>query len=160
MKPLIKAPTLSIELVPKTAWYSNVRSEVSSETWQELARETYRAANYHCEICGGQGPRHPVECHEIWHYDDERKIQHLEGLVALCPACHEVKHIGRAQIVGRFKQAVEQLRAINQWDLDTALRYIEQSFRIWAWRSQFDWRLEAEWLQSRGVRLRQKPRVG
>lgn len=38
----------------------------------------------------------PVECHEVWDYDDDRKIQRLERRVALCPACHEVKHAGLA----------------------------------------------------------------
>ena len=58
---------LTIELVPKTAWYKNVRSEVSKDRWDELRKECYRNANYKCEVCGGTGPKWPVECHEIWH---------------------------------------------------------------------------------------------
>jgi len=33
-------------------------------------------------------------------HDDEGKVQRLERLVALCPACHEVKHAGLASTWG------------------------------------------------------------
>src|SRR3989344_4305266 len=74
---------LTIELVPRSCWYSNVRSNVSEATWSRLKSLCFRAADYRCEICSNRGPHHPVECHEIWHYDDHRLIQRLDRLVAL-----------------------------------------------------------------------------
>jgi hypothetical protein len=59
---------LSIELVPQTCWFSNVRDHVDQKTWDILRKDTYKKANYKCEICGGVGSKHPVECHEIWDY--------------------------------------------------------------------------------------------
>lgn len=93
---LIGKSPLTVELVPKTCWFSNVRENVPRSTWDKLRKATYAAANYHCEVCGEQGSRHPVECHEIWRYHSKRFVQKLFGLVALCPACHEVKHFGLA----------------------------------------------------------------
>jgi hypothetical protein len=44
-------------------------------------------ANNKCEICKEtgktQGYKHNVECHEIWIYNDEDKIQKLIGLISL-----------------------------------------------------------------------------
>lgn len=73
---------LSVELVPSTSWFKNLRSMLAPEEWDRLRRKTYREADYRCEICDGQGPDHPVECHEIWHYDDKQhglKIFTMEG---------------------------------------------------------------------------------
>jgi len=72
---------LTIELVPKGQWGSNLRSELSTKDWDTLRRESYHLASYKCEVCGGVGPRHPVECHEIWHYDDAYHVQRLDGLI-------------------------------------------------------------------------------
>jgi hypothetical protein len=76
---------LTVELVPSTCWYTNVRSNVSKAVWDRLRRRVAAEAGKRCEICGGRGRRWPVECHEVWHYDDATKVQRLERLVALCP---------------------------------------------------------------------------
>jgi len=94
-------PRLTIELVPRTCWFDNVRSAVSSTDWKRLRQQTARTAGWKCQICGGKGPRWPVECHEIWHYDDDRQCQTLTGLIALCPSCHEVKHMGFSGLRGK-----------------------------------------------------------
>ena len=81
-------PKLTIELVPQTCWYANVRKLVTYSQWEVIKRVTRRAAHSICQICGGVGKRWPVECHEIWQYNDEAHIQTLIGLIALCPMCH------------------------------------------------------------------------
>ena len=82
---------LTIELVPKTSWYSNVRSNVTTSVWDKIRRECYSKANNVCEICSStgksQGFKHNVECHEKWEYNDTNKTQKLIGLIALCPLC-------------------------------------------------------------------------
>ena len=105
----------TVELVPSTCWYTNVRSKVSKVWWDRLRRRVAAEAGSRCEICGGRGRRWPVECHEVWHYDDDRKIQRLERLAALCPACHEVKHAGLASKRGRLPQVIGHLAAMNGW---------------------------------------------
>lgn len=62
---------LTVELVPRTSWYSNVRSNVLPGVWDRLRRPVFGRARSRCEICGGRGPAHPVECHEVWEYDDD-----------------------------------------------------------------------------------------
>lgn len=104
---------LTVELVPKTCWFSNIRDHVAPKAWDVLQRQTYRVANNVCEVCGGRSPKWPVECHEEWYYDDETRIQRLSGLIALCPSCHEVKHIGLANVRGRGEFAKAHLARVT-----------------------------------------------
>ena len=133
---------LTIELVPKTCWYSNVRSEVTPAAWDKIKRIVSTAANNVCEICGGRGPKWPTECHEVWKYDDTAKTQTLIKMCALCPSCHEVKHIGLAQVKGRGDIAIEHLMKVNSLSRLEAQNYVDQSFRIWAARSIHQWKLD------------------
>ena len=97
-----KEPLLSIELIPSTCHFSNVRTTVKAKEWDKIRLMSYKSAGNKCEICGdtgkNQGYKHNVECHEIWEYDDKNHVQKLIGLISLCPTCHQVKHIeiGRA----------------------------------------------------------------
>jgi len=143
---------LSIELVPQTAWYTNVRSHVSQKTWDVIRSKCYAQANYVCELCGdvgqNQGVRHSVECHEIWAYDNTKHTQTLTGLIALCPRCHKTKHVGLAQLKGEEEIVIKQLMKLNNMARHEAITYIKQSFEIWRNRSQFEWLLDIEYLQS------------
>jgi hypothetical protein len=142
---------LTIELVPKTAWYKNVRSNVSKEEWERLKKITFSRARHRCEICGGRGQSWPVECHEIFAYDDERHIQKLVRLVALCPACHEVKHIGLAGLRGKGNAARAHLAKVNDWSMEDAGLYIEGCFEVWHRRSRHEWKLDLSYLELLGI---------
>jgi transposase-like protein len=141
------AELLTIELVPKTCWYSNVRSHVTKEEWDRLRKIVYREAGNVCEICGGVGRRWPVECHEVWRYNDEAHVQKLERLIALCPACHEVKHIGLAGVRGHQAQALAHLAKVNGWSKEDAKLYLEACFEQWSRRNRHEWKLDISYLE-------------
>lgn len=136
---------LEIELVPKTAWFNNLRSFLTKEEWDVIRKKCYKEANYHCEICGGQGQKWPVECHEIWEYKD-KKVK-LKGLIALCPDCHEVKHIGLAQLKGRFEQACLHFEKVNNCQRKDAISYINNCFDLWSKRNKIQWELDVTYLK-------------
>ncbi|KAG0189364.1 hypothetical protein DFQ28_003490 [Apophysomyces sp. BC1034] len=145
---------LTIELVPTACWYSNVRSNVFPATWDRLQTVVFKIAGYRCEICGGHGDSHPVECHEIWAYDDHKRIQRLAHLASLCPKCHQVKHIGFAISQGRAQQVVRWLAQVNQLTPAQALAYVQQTFQVHAIRSRFEWTLDLRLLtDSYGIKL-------
>jgi len=148
-----QSPRLTVELVPATCWYSNVRSNVPPKIWKVLQQNTFGRANHRCEVCGGRGRRWPVEAHEIWEYDDSKRIQRLTGLIALCPACHEVKHIGLAEVRGRLESALAHLARINDWSASEARHYVEECFRLWEQRSRYPWQLDLSWLSEQGIPL-------
>jgi len=138
---------LTIELVPSTSWFSNLRSMLTSEEWDKIRKGCYKNANYKCEICGGVGEKHPVECHETWEYDEVKNIQKLISLISLCPSCHEVKHIGLAGIKGRTKQAMDHFCKVNGCTLSEAEIYIKEVFTTWNNRSKKQWELDISKLE-------------
>ncbi len=145
---MIPLTRLTVELVPRTCWFKNVRSQVSRDKWNRLRRETLERAGHRCEVCGA-GAR--LECHEVWEYDDERHVQRLSGLTALCSRCHEVKHIGLAGVRGRGERAMRHLARVNGWSAQDAELYVESVFETWHRRSRHDWALDIGWLDRHGI---------
>ena len=131
LKALRKEPTmyLGIELIPKCTWGINVRTKLSKEQWDVIRKHVYREAGYVCEICGGEGPKWPVECHEKWEWDEATLVQRLVGFVALCPSCHGVKHMGHSQRA-LSKTALGKLyrhqRVVNKWRKARQALYFHQ----------------------------------
>lgn len=134
---------LGVELVPATCWYTNVRSLLPTKEWNRLRKLSYAHAEYKCEICGGsgldQGYRHPLECHEIWHYNDKTHVQTLKGLVSLCPYCHMCKHIGRANAMGNQPIAFAHMEAVNGWNHKMVVNHVAAEFEIFKERSKHQW---------------------
>ena len=113
-----------------------------------IRKDCYTKAGYRCEICGGKGDKWPVECHEVWHYDDKNNIQTLKRLIALCPMCHKSKHIGLAEINGELDIVREHLMKVNDITIDEANRYISDVFTKWRERSAKKWDIDINYLTS------------
>lgn len=145
-KKVSKKVKLQIELIPSTCHYSNVRTTLKTKLWDKIRFFVYEKAQHKCEICGEtgleQGYRHRVECHEIWHYDDERLVQKLVGLIALCPTCHQAKHIGRSFAIGKQDAAIEKLMRVNKWNAEKTAQVISEAFEINKERSKHNWKLD------------------
>lgn len=137
---------LTIELVPKTAWFNNLRSHLTQKEWDIIRRKCYAKAGHVCEVCGGKGPKHPVEAHEVWDFGDG--TIKLTGLVALCPACHEVKHIGLAGLRGRGEIALRQFMRVNGVSRPVAMDYVKKAFDLYHERSKREkWETDFSYLQ-------------
>lgn len=149
--PDVTAAKLTVELVPRTCWLSNVRTFVSRLEWDQMRRLVYARARYQCEVCGGRGDAHPVECHEVWAYDETSRVQRLVRLVALCPACHQVKHIGHAQILDRGDEAFDHLMWVNGWTPEHAVAYLERVWARWERCSRLRWSLDMTALREYGI---------
>jgi len=139
-------PKLTIELVPKTCHFSNVRTCVSTSDWDKIRKISYENAKNKCEICGdtgkNQGHKHNVECHEIWNYDEETLTQKLIGLISLCPKCHMVKHIGRSIAIGGENICYRQLAKVNKWTQTQIQNHIVESFDRHKLLSKHQWKLD------------------
>lgn len=145
---------LTIELVPSTSWFDNVRSAVTKSDWDIIRKQVYKEANSICQICGGIGSKHPVECHEIWEYNDTTMIQKLNGMIALCPKCHMVKHIGFAQIQGKLNVAISHLSKVNKISKKEAEKYVADSFLLWSKRSLHSWSVDLTYLSKYNIAVR------
>lgn len=96
---------------------------------------------------------HPVEWREVWNYDDTSHTKTLIALVALCPKCHEVKHMGRAAMKGNLQRAASHLAYVNGWSPAKTKRYIQDAMDTYRRRSQFCWSLDLSWLEALGVQV-------
>lgn len=140
-------PRLFVDLVPRSAWFSNLRSELTPAEWDLARRKTYRNAGMLCQACGGKGPTHPVEAHERWHFCEETAVQTLTGIDALCPACHEATHYGLARVRGREAFARAQLKKVNGWTDREINAHVAKAMDAYVRRTEIeDWTLDARWL--------------
>lgn len=146
-------PLLTIELIPETAWGQNLRAILSSRDWDAVRKFSYRRAGYRCECCGGVGPAHPVECHEVWDWlvnsATREAVQVLVGVVALCPTCHSVKHWGRTLAVSPTPGTTESkllahIQRVNGWTPPQARHHLRNVFQWWSLASKYLWTLDVQ----------------
>lgn len=140
----MKEYKLTFELVPEECWYSNLRSILKPTQWDIVRKDAYARARGKCMICGRYTRR--LEAHEKWSYDEERAVQKLETVVALCHNCHEVKHISRTQLVGRGAEAMEwfmKVNACSQMEYHAALGKANEEYlrrnRVEGWTTDISW---------------------
>ena len=135
---------------------NNVRTVLSRDQWDFLRKQVYAAAYHTCQICGGVGSKHPVECHEVWNYDDKKGIQKLTGMIALCPACHRVKHFGLARLRGKEAETTKHFCRVNGIKPAQARLHIQRAFLEWEKRSQQKWTLDLSILKDYGITIENK----
>jgi hypothetical protein len=133
------------DLVPRSSFFKNLRSLLKSSEWDTVRRAIYQKAGVKCEICGTKGG---LDCHEVWEYDEASGIQTLTGLIALCVKCHEVKHVGLAQVRGRLEHAISHMQKVNGIDRLEAEKIIEKAFKTWKRRSSLSWKLDVTRLET------------
>lgn len=143
---MIKKPKLTIELIPSTVFFSNVRSNIPKKDWDKLRKDSYEKAQNKCEICGdtgkNQGYKHDVECHEIWDYNYLTESQILTGLISLCPRCHQIKHIGRTFAIGKQAEAFNHIEKVNEWNHKEVVTYLAECFIEHKKKSKIHWKLD------------------
>jgi hypothetical protein len=149
-------PYITPNLVPKPIWFINLRSLLLKEEWDMLRKIEYEKTGRRCKICGGKGQKWPVDCDEIWEYIDPNPKDTslngkviLKGLNALCPKCHQIKHLGKAYIDGEFDEAVLHMANINKWPQAYAYKIAEQAFNEWDFRSKIKWEFDFTWLDQK-----------
>jgi hypothetical protein len=135
---------LTIELVPATSWYNNLRKNLPRAEWDRIRQQVYADYNYRCGICGAKGQ---LSCHERWEYNDSGHTQKLAGFIALCTLCHHVKHIGLAGILAGqgkldYDKVVEHFISVNGCDRKSFQAHKHQAFQQWQERSEHPWTVD------------------
>lgn len=131
---------LNFELVPDSCWYSNLRSALPKEAWDRIRKKAYARAGGKCMICGALSSR--LDAHEQWEYDDEKGVQRLVNVVAVCRACHEVIHIGRTQLMGREREASEHFMKVNGCTYAEYRKALGEANEKHRDRSRREWQLD------------------
>lgn len=65
---------LKIQMIPKTMYEKNVRSELTTTDWQQLSRLIRYQAHGTCSICEVENlDLRDMDAHEVWDYIIEKK---------------------------------------------------------------------------------------
>lgn len=143
---------LDFEMVPEECWGYSLYHILPKEKWDIVRKDAYKRAGYQCRICGAKGK---LEAHEKWSYDEQKALQKLEDVLALCHACHEVKHVSRTQLVGRGMDAMEHFMRVNgcsQSDFHAALGEANAAYLR---RNKIEgWTTDVSWLARLGINLK------
>lgn len=145
---------LQIELIPKTSWYNNLRSNLKKSDWDKLRKEAYENCNHKCFICGSE-PK-ILDAHELWEFDDVNNIQKLVKIIALCKSCHGVIHFGHTQLRGYGNDAINHFMKVNECDFEDFEEHKDKAFEIWQKRSQVEWKVDMTLITDRGFVLIEK----
>ena len=148
---------LFVDLVPRSCWFTNVRTCVSERDWERLRRMITRRADRRGEACGAVedcAQQLWLEAHERWHYNPDTSVQTLRRLVCLCSACHLSTHFGYANVTGRTREAFDHLCAVTGMSAEHANHHIANAEHDWIQRSRRAWTLDLSMLTDAGITLR------
>lgn len=154
---------LFVDLVPRTCWFTNVRSCVAPKDWERLRRMITERAGQRCEACGATADREAkrwLEAHERWTFDEAARTQTLKRLICLCTDCHTVTHFGLAQVRGVEAQAFAHLVTVTGMTETQARRHVRDAFALWEKRSALTWSLDLGMLTNAGITLAPPPGAG
>ncbi len=153
---------LFVDLVPRSCWFTNVRSCVSQRDWERLRRMITNRAGRKCEICHRGEDRESgrwLEAHERWAYDGAAKVQALRRLICLCTDCHTATHYGLASLNGKDREAFRHLCTVTGLSESDAGHLIDAAFELWAQRSLVSWELDLSILTDVGVTVTPPPKA-
>jgi hypothetical protein len=131
------------ELVPKPLWGISA-SKTLRFAWKKIRQDVLAAANQKCELCDHEpNPYYgdPLNCHEVWHYDDRHAVATLIQLRAQCNDCDSAVHIGRAIVHGAGDKAFAQLQKVNSISYAEAERLYDAALAQWKSRSKVAWQM-------------------
>ena len=151
---------LEFQFIPRTTAGVNARTLCSKEQWDKVRFACYQRSGYVCEVCGGVGPDHPVECHEYWEWDGPSGVQKLVKLIALCPDCHHAVHLPgtmyrtTAQMINPVRSYIElgelymnlvdHVANVNGCTLNQARSNLLTAYKQYLLRSRFQWKVNVD----------------
>ena len=130
---------LTIDLLPKGAWGTNLSTTLPKKAWDILRQAAYERANNKCSCCGKDGD---LQAHEVWDFDILTKTQILKDIVALCPACHGVKHFRNSQRIGYGEHAKAHFLKVNNCNLNDFVEHYMAAESLFHERNTVD-----KWIQ-------------
>jgi len=148
---------LTIDLLPRGAWGNNLSKILSRADWDTLRNFCYDKANHRCSVCGVSNVQ--LNAHEVWDFDSASQTQTLIDIIALCTACHGVKHMRNSERMGYAEQAKAQFLKINGCGpMDYVAHYLKAKMRFDDLDKIERWTMVAnlEKLGGRGIEVKQR----
>ena len=120
--------------------HESQRKLPEERSYSRQRADLVKALGGECSVCGYNKI---VEIHHI----NGRVSDEFDNLMALCPNCHLVKHIGHATNIGLGLHAVKHLAKINKWSTKQALDYRDKAYALWLTRSRFSWEMNISFIE-------------
>eukprot|EP00239_Pterosperma_sp_CCMP1384_P007642 CAMPEP_0197844634 /NCGR_PEP_ID=MMETSP1438-20131217/1631_1 /TAXON_ID=1461541 /ORGANISM="Pterosperma sp., Strain CCMP1384" /LENGTH=312 /DNA_ID=CAMNT_0043455549 /DNA_START=385 /DNA_END=1323 /DNA_ORIENTATION=- len=145
-------PSTTIDMIPRQLSFSgtdlkgqcNLSKMLPAADWDMLRKDAYKHAEYRCEVCSATGPKWPVEAHEQWTLDFSKNEMALTGIQALCPLCHQVRHLLTQR--PRHSSVVRHLSKVNSWTAEETRVYINHAAKVQDEMSKSEWTVNLDWL--------------
>ncbi len=122
---------LTIQPIPVSTWGRSLANRLPRKDWDKIRYDEYRRADYTCEIC--EEINLSLHCHEVWSFEERKKIQRLMGFEVCCELCHDVHHFGRSKAT-KTKVYIDRLIrhwcVVNKKTLNDFRLYESQIFEI------------------------------
>lgn len=134
-------------LIPKPLWGVNAHNLLEGQCWQNIRRNTFLRSDYCCVICQR---KKPLECHEVFKFDDEKGVAVLLRLEGRCEDCHACNHLGRLKKVNPkgFKRALAYIGFVNQITPQVVIRIVGEAFDVHKSRTRpWEMKVDPELLQ-------------
>ena len=146
---------LFVDMIPKTSWFSNVRSLIHPSDWDRVRNHIYNRVNHICECCNNntKETHTRLDAHERWSFDNETKIQKLVRLVALCEFCHQTTHFGLAGIQGKTEEAKTHLNNVRLFTEDECGQHLTNASKLFKERCKVKWEIDITIITSNGIKM-------
>ena len=129
---------LAFEPVPWESRRNTLANLLPPDQWNAIRRSAYRRGGYRCEACGRSDRLH---CHEVWHFNHSTGCQCLAGLQALCPLCHDTKHITFTHDEYRVRELLQHFAAVNRLTPEEAGACLEDARNLQRALDSRQWRV-------------------
>lgn len=103
----------------------------------------YARSNHHCAICGASGT--DLDAHEAWEFDVKTKTQTLKDIIALCSACHGVKHMRNSERIGYGESAKAHFIKVNGCSAVALTGHYTEAKMLFEERNEIErWKIKAD----------------
>jgi len=137
---------LGLQLIPESAFYSNLRNALGPRSWSALSKKIREENSYTCKYCPfieDRSRRLYTHLHEVWEFDITTKTQKLVDFECICPTCHSVHHWGLSRVQGKdMDYLLEHACEINNCTRQQFEEHIKKSFSTWRDLSYIKWSLD------------------
>lgn len=137
---------LNFEIIPDGCWKCNLHEILSKKAWDFIRQDAKSRSQGKCAICGKKTDR--LDAHEKWSYDEEKGIQKLEDVIAVCKDCHSAIHIFRTQIAGNAERVENHYMKVNSCSYAEMRADMKKANEINNRRNAVsEWRQDLSWLK-------------
>ncbi len=139
---------LEFDLVPGSSWGNNLRNMLGRTEWDKLRAQMLAERGNKCAVCGSS---ERLQCHEVWAFDDKKRVQSLRGFQASCSLCHLASHFGLAETLAQqghvnLENVIAHFLKVNRISKEQFETEKTKAFALWRKRSEREWKIDfGEW---------------